>query len=47
LQRCSVAEILPQSLNWEDSEVARDRNWVSSRQPDDLPVFNGDDFAVL
>ncbi len=26
--------------NWEDSECVRDRNWVSSRQPSDIPVFN-------
>ena len=26
--------------NWEDKECIRDRNWVSSRKPDDLPVFN-------
>lgn len=26
--------------NWEDSEVVRDRNWVSSRQPTDIPAFN-------
>jgi protease I len=25
---------------WEDKECFRDRNWVSSRKPDDLPVFN-------
>jgi len=25
---------------WEDREVIRDRNWVSSRQPKDLPAFN-------
>ncbi|HSP34532.1 MAG TPA: type 1 glutamine amidotransferase domain-containing protein [Thermoanaerobaculia bacterium] len=25
---------------WEDSECIRDRNWVSSRKPDDLPAFN-------
>jgi protease I len=25
---------------WEDSEVIRDGNWVSSRQPDDIPAFN-------
>jgi len=25
---------------WEDREVLRDGNWVSSRKPDDLPVFN-------
>ena len=27
---------------WEDSEVVRDRNWVSSRSPKDLPAFNGE-----
>jgi len=25
---------------WQDKECIRDRNWVSSRKPDDLPVFN-------
>ena len=25
---------------WEDTEVVRDRNWVSSRKPDDIPAFN-------
>jgi deglycase len=25
---------------WVDQEVVRDRNWVSSRQPDDIPAFN-------
>lgn len=25
---------------WEDSEVVRDSNWVSSRQPKDIPAFN-------
>jgi protease I len=25
---------------WEDSEMVRDGNWVSSRSPKDLPVFN-------
>jgi|SRR5215467_7438921 len=25
---------------WSDEEVVRDRNWISSRQPDDIPVFN-------
>lgn len=25
---------------WEDREVVIDENWVSSRQPDDLPAFN-------
>jgi deglycase len=26
--------------NWKDGEVVRDRNWVSSRQPTDIPAFN-------
>jgi protease I len=25
---------------WQDEEVVRDKNWVSSRQPSDLPAFN-------
>ncbi len=25
---------------WVDQEVVRDRNWVSSRQPQDIPAFN-------
>jgi deglycase len=25
---------------WEDSEVVRDQNWVSSRKPSDIPAFN-------
>jgi protease I len=26
--------------NWLDKEVVRDRNWVSSRKPGDIPAFN-------
>ena len=26
--------------NWVDQEVVRDKNWVTSRQPDDIPAFN-------
>lgn len=26
--------------DWVDSEVLRDHNWVSSRQPSDIPAFN-------
>jgi protease I len=26
--------------DWEDREGIRDKNWVSSRKPDDLPTFN-------
>jgi protease I len=25
---------------WQDKEVIRDGNWISSRKPDDLPAFN-------
>jgi protease I len=25
---------------WSDKDVVRDSNWVSSRQPSDLPRFN-------
>jgi len=25
---------------WQDREVVRDGNWVTSRQPDDIPAFN-------
>jgi protease I len=26
--------------DWQDAEVVVDRNWVSSRKPDDIPAFN-------
>lgn len=26
--------------DWQDEEVVRDKNWVSSRQPSDIPAFN-------
>src|ERR1700722_1003653 len=26
--------------NWVDQEVIQDKNWVSSRKPDDIPAFN-------
>ncbi|HEX2911350.1 MAG TPA: type 1 glutamine amidotransferase domain-containing protein [Chloroflexia bacterium] len=26
--------------NWQDKEVVRDGNWVTSRQPTDIPAFN-------
>lgn len=25
---------------WQDAEMVRDKNWVSSRQPSDIPAFN-------
>jgi protease I len=33
--------------NWVDQEVVRDRNWVSSRKPDDLPAFNQEFIALI
>ena len=32
---------------WEDKEVIRDRNWVSSRQPSDIPAFNREMIALF
>jgi len=32
---------------WEDKECVRDRNWVSSRKPDDLPAFNREMVALF
>src|SRR5438045_4596880 len=32
---------------WEDKECIRDRNWVSSRKPDDLPAFNREMVALF
>ena len=26
--------------DWKDEEVVRDQNWISSRQPSDIPAFN-------
>ena len=33
-------DIINSGAQWEDREVLRDRNWVSSRKPDDIPAFN-------
>lgn len=33
-------DIINAGGNWEDSEVVEDENWVSSRQPSDIPTFN-------
>jgi protease I len=30
-----------------DKEVVRDRNWVSSRQPSDIPAFNSQMIALF
>jgi protease I len=33
--------------NWFDREFVRDRNWVSSRKPDDIPTFNKEMLALF
>ncbi len=33
-------DIRNSGAKWVDEEVCRDRNWVSSRQPSDIPAFN-------
>jgi protease I len=33
--------------NWKDQEVVRDDNWVSSRQPSDIPAFNREMLALF
>jgi protease I len=33
--------------NWVDKEVVRERNWVSSRQPSDIPAFNREMINLL
>jgi protease I len=33
--------------DWRDVEVVRDRNWVSSRKPADLPAFNREMLALF
>jgi protease I len=32
---------------WKDEEVIRDRNWISSRKPDDIPAFNREVVRVI
>ncbi len=32
---------------WVDREVVRDRSWISSRQPSDLPAFNREMIALF
>ena len=32
---------------WVDQEVVQDRNWISSRKPDDIPAFNQKILAVF
>ena len=36
------ADMRNAGANWKDDQCVRDGNWVSSRKPDDLPVFNAE-----
>jgi protease I len=40
-------DILNAGGRWLDLEVVRDRNWVSSRGPDDIPAFNREMIALF
>lgn len=40
-------DIINAGGKYEDLEVIRDRNWVSSRQPSDIPAFNREILALL
>jgi len=42
-----VEDIINAGGEWEDNEVVRDGNWVSSRQPGDLPAFNREMLALF
>jgi protease I len=33
--------------DWQDREVIRDRNLISSRKPDDLPAFNRETLGAI
>jgi protease I len=40
-------DLLNAGADWEDREVVRDRNWISSRQPSDIPIFNREMIALF
>jgi protease I len=33
-------DVCNSGAEWSDEQMVRDRNWVSSRQPSDIPAFN-------
>jgi protease I len=41
------ADLVNAGASWSDEKVVRDRNWVSSRKPDDIPAFNKEFIALL
>jgi len=38
--RVDLSVMLGCLREWQDAEVVRDSNWISSRQPSDIPMFN-------
>jgi protease I len=40
-------DIRNSGAEWTDEEAVRDRNWVSSRQPSDIPRFNQEMIALF
>jgi len=40
-------DIRNSGANWKDEEVIRDKNWVSSRKPSDIPAFNREMIALF
>jgi protease I len=40
-------DLVNSGAKWTDEEVVRDRNWVSSRKPDDIPAFNKEFVSLL
>ncbi len=40
-------DIRNSGAEWVDKEVVRDENWVSSRQPSDIPAFNREMIALF
>ncbi len=41
------ADLENAGAKWSDEKVVRDRNWVSSRKPDDIPAFNKEFITLL
>ena len=39
--------VLASFIQQKEKEVIRDRNWVSSRKPDDLPAFNRESIRLI
>ncbi|MGA8035444.1 MAG: type 1 glutamine amidotransferase domain-containing protein [Candidatus Acidiferrales bacterium] len=40
-------DLVNAGAKWFDEEVVRDRNWVSSRKPSDIPAFNKELLALF